>query len=381
MDMTDRVRNQLSKNKLIVETIDNIMKYEDFENFFTELYDIKSVCMILGGLLLNKNTLLKFDKIAFALMNEAISRSCRSYLRKIQMDNSEHIRQVLDIENDFDLEKITKKTNKLYFKKYTNCTPFAVCAVLGFINSYHQSVSPCVILRQFINKEISMNNFLVKYFKTTKGKETQIALYLNNMKYCKSNNRFLFDDPNKVIQDHIYEQKQFIENTKKITENKKNKKEMKYNKKLLQGQVYINYHTIPNIFLWYQINDMNLMRPPNDQLELLDNGLLKHHCCYPNCPYYLTNFSTKKDIENNTRNGLFQHLKYDIQYLNNYVPSLHKISIHYLSSKMSYELYENKINKHFENNEWFLNYRNKTILRELYDQYNKLHQKKLIYQV
>ncbi len=44
-------------------------------------------------------------------------------------------------------------------------------------------------------------------------------------------------------------------------------------------------------------------RPGHDQLELLDGGLLRHHCAYPLCPLYLVCLATPADRVNGTRRG------------------------------------------------------------------------------
>jgi hypothetical protein len=56
---------------------------------------------------------------------------------------------------------------------------------------------------------------------------------------------------------------------------------------------------------------MNKPRPAHDQLELVrDTGLLRHHCCYPNCPGFLHNHATAADVQNGTRKGIFDHLHF-----------------------------------------------------------------------
>lgn len=44
----------------------------------------------------------------------------------------------------------------------------------------------------------------------------------------------------------------------------------------------------------------------------MPSGLLRHHCCYPLCPRYLTSFRTDVDFARGTRRGIFAHLDLDL---------------------------------------------------------------------
>jgi len=78
---------------------------------------------------------------------------------------------------------------------------------------------------------------------------------------------------------------------------------------------------------------MNKERPLNDQLELLPGGLLRHHCCYPNCLFYLQNLCTEEDIKTGKRNGLYKHLSRFLWPTNFYLKGLHLHSANLMRKK------------------------------------------------
>jgi len=84
---------------------------------------------------------------------------------------------------------------------------------------------------------------------------------------------------------------------------------------------------VPRLFDHAEIARLNATRPPTDQLELagLSPGLLKHHCCFPSCPRFLSDLRTESDRAAERaagageggraagrfrRKGLFQHLRW-----------------------------------------------------------------------
>lgn len=52
------------------------------------------------------------------------------------------------------------------------------------------------------------------------------------------------------------------------------------------------------------------MTATDDQIELSESRLPKHHCAFPKCPMYLKKLSTDKDKALGRRGGLYKHLKY-----------------------------------------------------------------------
>jgi len=65
----------------------------------------------------------------------------------------------------------------------------------------------------------------------------------------------------------------------------------------------------PNLFKPSDVRDLNKNRPPADQLELMPGGLLRHHCCFPKCLFYLQNLATEKDLKDGKRDGIYHHFR------------------------------------------------------------------------
>jgi hypothetical protein len=83
----------------------------------------------------------------------------------------------------------------------------------------------------------------------------------------------------------------------------------------------------PRLFDHAEIARRNATRPPTDQLELVgpSPGLLKHHCCFPNCARFLCDLRSERDrataraqddkhgggaAARARRHGLFHHLRW-----------------------------------------------------------------------
>jgi hypothetical protein len=86
---------------------------------------------------------------------------------------------------------------------------------------------------------------------------------------------------------------------------------------------YLEYHDgLPRLFTENEISMLNLTRSAEDQLVLKPTGLLKHHCCFPNCPMYLVNLATINDIKSNQAHGINKHMNPD-RYLGYYIKGMH----------------------------------------------------------
>ena len=66
---------------------------------------------------------------------------------------------------------------------------------------------------------------------------------------------------------------------------------------------------LPRLFTPAEVDELNMERPPKDQLELMPSGLLRHHCCFETCPQYMCNMATTRDKQLGTRNGIYRHFK------------------------------------------------------------------------
>ncbi|AYV78747.1 MAG: hypothetical protein Edafosvirus29_11 [Edafosvirus sp.] len=353
-----------------------IMNSENFETFLTETHEIHSVSLLLGMLCgqdASKIFKLKhYSKFAFALLAEAIMRTCRSYSKigeNESLTNYDHIRKIININPDttniddykIDINKATARTNKILKRNYTNTSPWSVCAVLELLERVHNNDKLDDIIKAFNEKEISMKNFLNKHLPSDVenwAKIVHVALFLQGFRYNKAKLRDLikFDNPEKIIKDIVQEQIDYTKKYRKIKQNLIDAKADRRSLLMQKAQIYEEYHKFPAVFNYAEIAIMNTKRPPNDQLEMLPNGLLKHHCCYPECPDYLKNFATENDIKLNKRGGLFRHLSLDQTILINYVPEFHLYAHCVMKNKLTdFNTFKDKMDEHFINSKWYRN--------------------------
>lgn len=156
-------------------------------------------------------------------------------------------------------------------------------------------------------------------------------------------------------------EKQYLLDKKKLfVESKMLNKNIFLGKK---AQLFKNYHnTPPTIFGIGIIDELNVSRNQDDQLELLPNGLLKYHCAYPDCPHYLKKFMTLTDIKTQntkfyTRYGLMNHFKYD-KFNNMYVKNYHNIA-KCMAKNCSFDEFVNKMDNYYKNDLSYINLENK----------------------
>ena len=398
INLYERMKKISSKNKEILEIVNNLSQSTNsLEYLVSTKNNITSINKIFASISLfdsNDNIPKKLPKV---LLSESTIRNARVRCKILKKSKDQIILDFLGLDENtnldtwvFDKNKIEnyiKTSNKLFFKQYTNCSPFSVVSCFGFISSYNDFMSnknnnPIVdyLTEQFIQNKISMYNFLVNNLHTNKTKLTQIALYLYGFKWSGLDkpDTIEFDNPieikTNIINEYINlirEKQEFIKKKNLCIESKLLAKQLILNEK---AKPFIKYHkSLPTIF-GFEIDELNVLREKDDQLELLPNGLLKYHCTYPDCPYYLKKFMTLTDIKTqgtkfSTRHGLMNHFKYDK--LNNmYVKNFHNIC-KCMAKNTSIDEFIKKMDKYYEND---INYKQllnkKEDLEKSYKLYN-----------
>ena len=291
-----------------------------------------------GDLFTSSDLFRQLASSSLCLLAEAVSRSCR-VLAKIrdQFRNARPlIRKALGIHEweietpnvQLILEKSAptpsfsreysqvrgkKQSSKLFANtSWTNTSPQAVVACVGFASILHnfpqkEKLTPeylhanrQTIFTHFLTelKAITMRNFIVKYFPDVPPLDLQIALYVQGLCYHTSQERRQpipsLENPVAVLQDiaenerkTIYEEKVAAAFKHLRNQNAMVNRQIKLAEKMREQEEFLRLHSLPQLFTHGTVAQLNFNRPKNDQLELLNSGLLRHHCCFPMCPQYL----------------------------------------------------------------------------------------------
>lgn len=180
---------------------------------------------------------------------------------------------------------------------------------------------------------------------------TKIKSTYDNLEYDKFKDKVI-KDIEQVLNIIIEKYKSNVNKTKKL-DKKYYRKEIK---RLEIAERYIDNHKLLKIFNYEEVAILNETREKDDQLELMNNGLLKHHCCYVDCPHYLKKFFNNKDIYNysigktNSRFGLMNHFKYDV-WSNTYIKCFHKTAKTFY--RKPYENFVECMKKYYENDKLY----------------------------
>jgi len=364
----DKIWNLFDIVKTFYQNVNTAFELEYFNRFITSGNNELVTFNQLVGLLLRTDIDILTDDNFVKCFVETITRSTKAYVKsccKSGITITSLISDLFSIDMNtnldnytFNVQRAVKVSGKFYKAINLSCTPFSFVAMWEFFKAVKNS-SKTDIFNKFINKEISMRNCL-KYFGQTSldlklessRYIAQIALYLHSLKCCldkqyKIDSVAISIDCNKIIEDAKANCIQNILTKRALLVQQSNKRIKRLNEILIKGQEYTIYHKTPIIFTHKQIAEMNLNRPKDDQLELTQSGLLKHHCCYPDCPKYLCNFETTKDKTNGKRYGLMHHLKYDV-YFNNYFPAMHAIGKQIVAQVSSLEDFVTKMITHYK---------------------------------
>lgn len=377
--LSDKIKCMLRKNDVICIAINNMIHNDSIEKYFTENHGIASICMILGGLLLDEASILftqKYNMLSFGLMAESVTRSCRGYLRSGSKNYNQHIQHVLGIDETnvdnyvINVDRAKKLTGRFYMTRYTNCSPFALVSTLEFIERYHKQYSHTKIARAYMRNKINMKRFLRMHLPEHDGITTQIALFIQGVRYHKSRQRqnIHFTNPTSIINEAIEEQRNIILRKRELLSLRENKRSLKKMRLVQLAEKYMLAHSgCPTIFTHTEVNEMNARTIDSDNdehYELTQSGLLKHHCCYPDCPEYLQNFATISDIKNGTRRGgLYRHFKYDMLVLDTYVPSFHLVGKMKCRSTTNFNEFVELMDEYYNHNDsmniWYKKLHNK----------------------
>ncbi len=355
-DLYGRVKSAFVHDQRLKHLLELILTADgcNLEEYLTETHQVASIAQILGVLTQdNAKPLFENDnrahRLAFALLAEAVMRSTRVLIRGSALGNCASqtlIRRALGLKSETDLstyqcrlKRAVRHSGACYQDMHTNTTPFAVVSVYEFLNYFHHVDSnakgdvQAQLLEKYQNREISMKNFLATHLPGCDKYETQVALYLQGLRYhsASSRHQLKFDNPKQMIADILAEQLRLIKHEQAIRDEARNRIQRRLLARVQLAQPYLEYHQgIPKMFTQQEVDELNRGRSIEDQLILKSTGLLKHHCCFPNCPQYLQNLATLQDIRNNQAHGLDRHMN-SCRYLGTYVKGLHHFAQKYAS--------------------------------------------------
>jgi len=342
--LSERVRSVLARDVLLREsTLPGIGKASDaaLSAQLTEAAGVTSLGRLLGALLLPEARQFvsfdcadaRFSRLAFAMLSEAVRRCTRSYLAFKSTNANDELRRVLGVvvggKNDwaaFDVSRATAKTGDFFRRSFSNCSPFALVAALAFLERWHAGADRAAVAADFASRDrVSMRVFLATHLRGFDGRITQLALFTQALRYARSAQRgaFLFADPLAIVKAAFEEQAMLAAAEQRVRDASHNRLAQREARRMQAAAPFLMWHAEVRLFSFADVDALNLTIADRSQwAERLDSGLLKHHCCAPQCPDFLRNFATPSDLRRNRRNGLMSHLRH-CQVIGWYVPSLH----------------------------------------------------------
>ena len=402
IELFERVKMRVNDNAELIELRDNILNSNltdnPVEKYLTTKNNVVSLTKVLACLALSSDKLNdantynseSWHRFCFSLLAECSIRSAITKTKSTKCTSEQSIFEVLGLEQHQDVSnwKVSKdiilqtiqKTNRFFLKQYTNCSLFTVVSVLGFLQHYYLAVDDLTgpaqqILEAFTNEKISTKTFLTEHMPNSKGRMTQLALYLYGMKYStytKPENVY-FDNPRQIVNDICMEHINIIMSRQSVLAKASVKVQQKLLKRLQIAEPYKAYHGAPpKIFNHAEIDELNKTRAKDDKLELMNNGLLLSHCCFENCPMFLQKLTISNDPKYiASRRAIINHLQYD-PLLNNYVKNFHENAKNISKRAHSYENFESAMNVLYRNDIAYFNLANRELhLRNVWDNYKK----------
>ena len=250
--------------------------------------------------------------------------------------------------DDFSEADGNKQSWRFFRAELTNCTPWAVIANLGWAKHQHnyctnagKTVDEVLaddsmredlaesLLRAFDDRKtgISTNQFARQHLTGGSGKFpvlVQVALYCQGLRYHNSKLRRdsrlqSLADPEPILRSlareerqRVYEDRLAAKRDRLAAAAAEEARNNRAARMRLEAATALESHGaphLPRLFTPAEVDALNMVRPPTDQLEIMPSGLLRHHCCFEGCPQYLCNMATTRDTQLGTRHGIYRHFK------------------------------------------------------------------------
>lgn len=311
----------------------------------SETGGVSSVCeaLVVSCCVWEHSSVVSRGFIVGCLLAEAVARQARTVIKKRPAVGRAMVRKALGItlescpdvyasslnpSDHIDIRQGFEFTVKFFSQPcLTNCSVFGVVATVLLCELFNAQASDVEVYQKLSSHQVSMKGFFAKYFSNLPPRIFQIALFVQGFVNYNNKTRArqaqqhvqgLMQDPKQLLKDfakserlEIFKDRVNELRLKQTAESHKQTLLLKRNLELAEQTEFLSSHGhAPRVFDFQEIAQLNEQRPANDQLELDPNtGLLKHHCCFEDCPMYLVSLRTEKDALLGTRNGLFQHLK------------------------------------------------------------------------
>eukprot|EP01064_Diplonema_japonicum_P023736 TRINITY_DN34147_c0_g1_i1.p1 TRINITY_DN34147_c0_g1~~TRINITY_DN34147_c0_g1_i1.p1 ORF type:complete len:1125 (+),score=306.70 TRINITY_DN34147_c0_g1_i1:38-3412(+) len=277
----------------------------NIEAYLTEGNEMTSTNMIFV-LLRDKEVYkqLASKRFVFALLCESVMRACKTYCKVLKTSRTK-IFEMLIGDSGLNTAKAKNVSGKFYQRRFASNSPFSIVSVLEYLDRIHSGVSIAEVAMLYEKREISMKNFLCKYYCEEEGTSVQIALFLQGLLYNKSLLRQKMSkfEPVEVINASVEKHKEHQKMVKCLAEAREKAKDHRQKtllerrlRKIEDMQEYVDAHEgWPEVFTVKEVADINATRGPTKQLKLRPNGLLANTCCFKHCPNYMT-MMTESDV-------------------------------------------------------------------------------------
>ena len=292
----------------------------------------------------------------------------------------------MDHSGAYDVEKAVRASGSFFLKAYTNATPFAVVgcvAVAEVVREWmatdaagrslrsvladaHSSTALATALASaFESKRISMRRFLEDHLPGASAQHVQAALYCQGLVYHDSRTRRTGLPPlsraGELLETLAADERREVylarlqkKHARIVAAEALRQRGVRLAiGRAAKAEFMATHEGTPQLFDHAQVARLNATRPSHDQIELAgpSPSLLKHHCCFPQCPHFLCDLRSATDravaaaagdgilggqaAARYRRHGLFHHLRW-FQWPDRFwVNGLHAVALQMLSGKQS----------------------------------------------
>jgi hypothetical protein len=157
---------------------------------------------------------------------------------------------------------------------------------LGLLNCLNYSERDSEIAAKLLSpsSSLSMRSFLFRHhpsLSSNAAASMTVALYLEGLSHNGHASPAGYDDPEAIVSRHIRTEMKRICGKNENLHSRIARNRARAQRLLDAAAGAKSAHTHPRLFTSEEIRNMNMKRAANDQLELMESGLLKFHCCYP----------------------------------------------------------------------------------------------------